>query len=537
MTRNKTYRIVLTADRTLMSEYQREIFFGFSACIPQTLMPERLYFSLFCPPIKVNKDGAPEVAPYGIRKIEAALIDYGFGENDVLVAHPDHLEKVIGPQTKVVGITETDPMGNGPASSTFTEIFGGEAYMAKKFRELLNSPGLKNYKPKIIVGGSGSWHLADEKVRKELGIDTLVLGEGEKVAGPLFEKAVTGEDLPGIVYGDPIEEWEMPIIRRATVMGIVEIARGCGCGCDFCLPSFQRFRCRSVEHILEEVETNLKAGRQPLLHAEDVFRYKSNGFKVNKSAVIDLVKKVKNHPGVRRITFSHFSLASVTSSPGLISEISRILEASPSHWLSGQTGIETGSPKLMKLHMRGKTKPFLPDDWPHVVHEAFQILAEHHWIPCATLILGLPGETEKDINLTLSLLEKLKPYKSLIIPLFFVAGGRIEHQSESFRLNEMTPKHTELFVRSWNHNLEWSDSLYRDWAQKKNTHPVVKRALEFVISLSMKRGKKLLEICERDYKYDLHRMYADRKRGALKLTPFSILLGRLGLGEKGLISS
>lgn len=41
--------IVLTADRTLMSEYGGGIFLGFSACVPKGLIPDRLYFSLFCP--------------------------------------------------------------------------------------------------------------------------------------------------------------------------------------------------------------------------------------------------------------------------------------------------------------------------------------------------------------------------------------------------------------------------------------------------------------------------------------------------------
>jgi len=38
-----------------------------------------------------------------------------------------------------------------------------------------------------------------------------------------------------------------------------------------------------------------------------------------------------------------------------------------------------------------------------------------------------------------------------------------------------------------------------------------------------------LGICERDYNYDLQNVNVDHKRGALKLMPFSILLGRLGL--------
>jgi radical SAM superfamily enzyme YgiQ (UPF0313 family) len=56
-------------------------------------------------------------------------------------------------------------------------------------------------------------------------------------------------------------------------------------------------------------------------------------------------------------------LSSVASAPDLVEEISRILKlGEESLWLSGQTGIETGSPRMIKDHMAGKCKPFRPED-------------------------------------------------------------------------------------------------------------------------------------------------------------------------------
>jgi radical SAM superfamily enzyme YgiQ (UPF0313 family) len=63
----------------------------------------------------------------------------------------------------------------------------------------------------------------------------------------------------------------------------------------------------------------------------------------------------------------------VASAPDLVEEISNILDAGKDGgWLSGQTGIETGSPRLIKDHMMGKCKPFKPEDWPHVVTNALK---------------------------------------------------------------------------------------------------------------------------------------------------------------------
>ena len=39
------YPIVLTAGRTLMSEYSGGIFLGFSACVPKGTVPDSVYFS------------------------------------------------------------------------------------------------------------------------------------------------------------------------------------------------------------------------------------------------------------------------------------------------------------------------------------------------------------------------------------------------------------------------------------------------------------------------------------------------------------
>ena len=165
MLEKEGYKIVLTADRTLMSEYGGNIFLGFSACVPRGLIPDKLYFSLFCPSVKANEDGSAELAPCGTRKMEASLLKYGFQRDEVIVAHPDCIGEVVGPKTKVVGLTENDPLGIGPATSTFTQLFSGEAYIAVKFRELLNHPAIKEFDPRIIVGGPGAWQLEDPRVR------------------------------------------------------------------------------------------------------------------------------------------------------------------------------------------------------------------------------------------------------------------------------------------------------------------------------------------------------------------------------------
>jgi len=99
-------KILLTADRTLMSDYRHNIFLGFGTCAPPNVIPDWLYKFLFFPSIK-TKDGIPVAAPYGIRKIEAQLLSEGF---NILTVDPDYIQKYID-EAKVLGIHVMDPFG------------------------------------------------------------------------------------------------------------------------------------------------------------------------------------------------------------------------------------------------------------------------------------------------------------------------------------------------------------------------------------------------------------------------------------------
>ena len=523
-------KIVLTADRTLMSNYGGGIFLGFSACVPTGLMPPKLYFKIFCPPVETGREGAAVFAPYGTRKIESALLNYGFDENDVMVVSPDHLYRVVGPDTKVIGITENDPLGIGPATTTFRGLFGGVPFMTTKFLEILTQHRLSRFKPRIILGGPGAWQLAEEEKRKALGVDCVVVGEGELVVPPLTEKAVRGERIPGVVYGQPTPEEEIPPIRKPSICGLVEIARGCGRGCKFCTPTLSKFRCHPVDYVLKEVEVNVRAGNPfVLLHAEDVLRYKAKGLRINSEKVLSLFKAVKTHPGVRSVGISHFALSSVVAAPHLVEGISEILELDAQNWLSGQVGIETGSHRMIEQHMVGKCKPFKPEEWPEIVVQAFEVLSENNWVPVSTLILGLPGERESDVFDTIHLVRELRGFKSLIVPLFFVAMGMLREE-KSFTLDEMKPAHVELLLECWEHNFYWFPRLIREYQGVKSYFK--RKVLSLILWYASLFARQLSRICREDYDNDLQRFKNDfnegkARKGVLKLTSLYDLFQKL----------
>jgi len=449
-------KIVLTADRSLMSEYNKHVFLGFAACAPR-FIPGWLYTKIFCPPVK-EENGRVKYGHCGQRKIEASLLNNGFSEKDVAVVRPDKLDRVVDNKTKVLCITTHDPLGLGPASTTFSDLGGRETFTSLYFRKLITDPIIKKYNLKVIVGGSGAWQLTDERIMAKLGIDCVVVGEGEITAVNIIEKALNGAQIPFIIQGEVVPLEQIPVIRNPTLNGIIEICRGCGRGCRFCNPTMLSFRCQPIDKIMEEARLNVDAGNGVLFHAEDVLRYNAKGFVPNEIAVLKLfsdVKKLTDNIGI-----SHFAHASVASKPSLVEKLSELMDVGSKKcpFLSGQVGIETGSPRMVAKYMKGKAKPFKPEEWSEMVIESHKILRDNHWVPCNTLIVGLPGEKPDDVRKTIDLIEDLSEYKSLIVPLYFVPIGNLQGNG-FFKTKYATSEHWQLLATCINHDFKWIYTL------------------------------------------------------------------------------
>jgi len=447
-------KIILSADRTLMSGYNNMTFLGFAACAPK-FIPGFIYEKIFCPPLKEGNDGQLIYAHCGQRKIQSALLKNGFSEKDIAVVSPSKLSNFITHETKVLCITTHDPLGKGPASSTFSDLGSRESYTRYYFRKLVSHKSIKKHNVKVIVGGSGAWQLADKGIMTKYGIDCVVIGEGEITAVDLVNKTLNSEELPKIVQGEVVPLEDIPLIKKPTINGIIEVCRGCGRGCKFCNPTMLNFRCQPLDYIKKEAITNKKLGDNITLHAEDILRYQTKGFIPKEEAVIELFNEMKKITG--SVGISHFAYSSVVAKPSLVEKISEILETGTRDYpfVSGQVGVETASSELISKYMKGKVKPFKPNEWKDIVIQGNKILADNNWIPIETLIMGLPGEKASDVRKTIDLLDDLSEYKSLIVPLFFVPIGNLKDK-EFFNKSKCIPEHWELLAQSIKHTLKWS---------------------------------------------------------------------------------
>ena len=450
--------IILTADRTLMSNYHNNEFLGFGTCAPPNFIPEWLYSYLFFPHLK-SKNGLPATAPYGLRKTEAQLLKEGF---QVETVSPNHIGDYLK-DAKVLGIHTMDPFGLGPASTTLAALFKKEPYLAKHFHTLLQSPEIIKAKQnglKVIVGGPGAWQFHyREKSVKELGIDCVVEGEAENIIGKIFRTALDGQELDrhykaGVGEAPTLEE--IPDIVNPSINGLVEIGRGCCRGCQFCNVTMRPLRWYPLEKINREISVNIDAGNTSVcLHSEDVMLYGSKNTTPNEEKIVQLHEQVTQR--CKDVSWSHCSLAAIASNPKLLSKVSELILQNQKWW-GAEIGIETGSPEIAKKIMPAKAHPFNADDWHDVVCQGMGVAHDNMLVPACTIIVGLPEETEDDVLKTMDLVDDLKNMRSLIVPLFFVPLGKLTSE-DWFTKTKLNELHRKLLIQCAERDFRWVDDL------------------------------------------------------------------------------
>lgn len=489
-------KIVLTASATEMSDFLNNPFIAFSGGFGKGPIPLSYVRKTLYPHRPQRADGQASYVPYGLRKVEAILLEGGFSPDDIVVSYPEDLEKFIGPNTKVLGISSMDPTGMGYVSKTYSSIVGGGEPMNRiEFRKLVMNPAIKKYKDnlKIIVGGYGAWQLERQHVSQSYGVDCVVMGGRPGPIVELFKKALNGEPLPRIFKADEsLDNWvyneEMPLTKNVAIHGAVEISKGCGRNCQFCTPTMQHKIDVPLGRIMKEVAISTAQGSDHItLITEDLFLYgaKDPRFVPNSEAILKLCKSVADHPGVKSIQAAHMSLAPVYHDPKMIEELAEILIEKS--WYSfgkkpiitAETGVETGSPRLMKKYMAGKMLPFKPEQWQEVVTNAFGILNDNDWYPLATLIIGLPDEKEEDILQTLDLMDDLKDYNAFYVPLFFVPlENCVLMNKEGAEMDSLSKARWDFFIKCWEYNIKiWKPTFL----ENRIPNPMVYKTFDKVI--------------------------------------------------------
>ncbi len=470
--------IVLTASASEISDYGGYNPFGkpvpspfmaFTSAFPSTIVPRRMLRERWFKPDE-NPDHTAKYVPLGLRKVEAILLEE-YGEDQVKVVHPESLHHWVGPNTRVLGVNSMNPLGLAYVDTTYSSLIGlgGESINSAEFKHTVFHPSVLEHRPTVLVGGGGSWQIDRADAYQELGVTSILMGECENVILPTFRKAIAGEDLPRVIKGGKPTLEEIPKVRHRSTYGLVEIMRGCGRMCKFCSPTLRKRIDFPAKYVVEEVRRNVAEGCGiAMAVTEDVFLYKHQpDFVPNRKAIVDLFRRIADVSGVKYIQISHASLVPAINDERMIEELTEILLPRTlwrkeffsnyrEDFVSVEVGIETGSTRIMRDIMPNKAKPYDIEDWPELVVQAVGIMNDHSWFPLATLMTGMPGETEDDTMATLELLDDLKGAKMFFTPLLFIPlEDCLLSKSRVVPLDHLTDAQWDFLSTCWRYNVDF----------------------------------------------------------------------------------
>ncbi len=477
-------KCVLLSDETLIYDYRDFPLLDFLPCAPAYSMPNGVYEFLkgrVSPPID---GGRLKYAPYGLRKLEAALLRR-YSVADVAVAHPDYMMDYIKDDTEVIAVYTMDPFGLGPTTMSYYALFesnneGHElnAFVRQDWEALINrvNRAREGRKAKLVVGGPGVWEymLMPEEIDRQK-IDYLFQGETDDIVPELFEQ-ISSDSIDGNMFSHSYITYDesfhrimkedpkflsrgrglktfpsldtIPDIVNPSVKGLTESMRGCGIGCDFCEVTLRELRYYPVEKVVNEIKVNVEKGgiSQAWLHSDEIFAYRHlPRYVPNEDALVELFTAIMAIKGVKTTNPTHGRISIPAAYPELMGRLSKVMRAGPNNYIGIQVGLETGSDRLALRHMPAKTLPLSigkDGSWQEIVWKGVHSMNRYYWRPAFTVQVGQIEETDEDNWDTVALINRLsnsvcdgRPFEFTVTPLLNVPLGRIKSKHIDAKLS------------------------------------------------------------------------------------------------------
>lgn len=340
--------------------------------------------------------------PLGLAYLAAALLEY---KNDLdieiidglVLDYDDYYEKISMVDADVIGVTSTITLLN----------------------EALRIPGLvKRKDAKFIIGGPGPANLASSSLH-ESGYSVICYGEGERTIVELikaFEYDLPLENVNGISFlhnnreiktrpRELIENLDdipfpardlldmkkyLSIWKERMGVAITQMvsSRGCPFSCRFCSKGIFGRRTRFMSHtrVIEEMRLIYnKYKAEKILFDDDLFT-------VDRKRVLDFCDAMeKELPGRKWCAQARVETVDLEI-------LTRMKRAGCTNLMFG---VESGSQRILDFLGKGTTV--------EQIKKAFRGVNEVGIAGGMYLIVGIPGETQEDVDMTKELIRELKP--------------------------------------------------------------------------------------------------------------------------------
>ena len=251
-----------------------------------------------------------------------------------------------------------------------------------------------------------------------------------------------------------------PKALSTKTRALIKIQDGCNFNCTYCVITKFRGQAKSIpmNKIIEQIKTKEKQGfKEIVLVGVNILQYKYQG-----KSFIDLVNQILKQTQISRIRFSSLDPRLVSANFLALLKNSRVC---PHLHLSSQSG----SNKILKLMNRNYTNL----KYLNIIKQARKI----NPLTAITtdIIVGFPGETDKDFQKTLTFVKKIDFLKIHIFPYSIRSGTKAANfknqisdkiKKERFaKLNALADKQKTEFLKKMK-----GKTLPVLFEQRKNEH-------------------------------------------------------------------
>ncbi|MEA3305925.1 MAG: tRNA (N6-isopentenyl adenosine(37)-C2)-methylthiotransferase MiaB [Candidatus Omnitrophota bacterium] len=257
----------------------------------------------------------------------------------------------------------------------------------------------KRRNPKLILGFIGCTAQKDKDlVFKRLPHVDLVAGPGNIYNIPDYLDAIMrGEKM--VLAADSFErpQRKNPSYREGRASAYISISEGCDNFCSYCIVPYVRGRQRSRkrEPVINEVRSTVEMGiKEITLLGQNVNSYGKD--LKNGSNFVNLLEEINSIDGIKRIRFVSCHPKDTTE------ELFKAMRGLSRVYNHLHLPLQSGSDKILKAMKRGYT----PGHYMSLIDMLRSYIPDCNIT--TDIIIGFPGETEKDFKDTYDVMRKIK---------------------------------------------------------------------------------------------------------------------------------
>lgn len=306
-------------------------------------------------------------------------------------------------------------------------------------------------------------HIID-KIKESYKFVDIVLGTGVMSSFPFKLYNILKENKKEIEFVDVTNEVEedVPIKFEDKYKASVSIIYGCNNFCSYCIVPYVRGRERSrkKEDILNDVKSLAKDGyKEIMLLGQNVNSY-GNDFKDDNYNFPKLLKDIEKIDGIEIIRF-------MSPHPKDFSdELIEVIKNSKKIARQIHLPLQSGSTKILKEMNRKHTK----EDYLKIVEKLKN--ADDNISISTDIIVGFPGETEKDFLDTLDVVKKVK-FDQIYMFIYSKRVGTRAEKMEDYTKQEEKVKRLERLKKEYekylpDNNKKMIGKIYRVLVEGKS---------------------------------------------------------------------